>query len=337
MKKEKGITLIALVITIIILLILAGITISQLIGSGLFEKAKLAKNRTKEAEKIENQRLSEYETQINGLGGGQQEDTLSISSKDIAGAEDKSRYYGKIVNGYTCENSEGIENWLLLYADDENIYLISSNLIEKEYVPKGRNGVSLKYIQNNNLAYYRFDDVMGEYEGTDSITNEKIKKLNSEYVFENCDDVWLTISYILDEVAWSSFSDNNFAEYAVGAPSLEIISKSYEQLYGEKTLWEVDIQAGYKVSGEMFICKNNFLYTPEKNSRYFLASPVTYNAYGLGVYDYYINDYETITDANFWDDHFYSSEENCSFRPMVCLKSDVKLIEEKNGTLSISK
>ena len=43
MKKEKGITLVALVITIIILLILAGVTISQLIENGLFEKAKQAK------------------------------------------------------------------------------------------------------------------------------------------------------------------------------------------------------------------------------------------------------------------------------------------------------
>lgn len=41
MKKNKGITLIALVITIIILLILAGITISQLAENGLFNKELL--------------------------------------------------------------------------------------------------------------------------------------------------------------------------------------------------------------------------------------------------------------------------------------------------------
>lgn len=42
-KNTNGITLVALVITIILLLILAGITISQLTGSGLFGKAKRAK------------------------------------------------------------------------------------------------------------------------------------------------------------------------------------------------------------------------------------------------------------------------------------------------------
>ena len=39
-KESKGITLVALVITIIILLILAGISISSLTNTGIFEKAK---------------------------------------------------------------------------------------------------------------------------------------------------------------------------------------------------------------------------------------------------------------------------------------------------------
>ena len=39
--KEQGITLIALVITIIILLILAGISISALTNQGLFKNSKL--------------------------------------------------------------------------------------------------------------------------------------------------------------------------------------------------------------------------------------------------------------------------------------------------------
>lgn len=57
-SKNKGITLIALVITIIILLILAGIAISTLTGSnGLFVKAKDARNNTlnaKQEEEIRN-------------------------------------------------------------------------------------------------------------------------------------------------------------------------------------------------------------------------------------------------------------------------------------------
>ena len=47
MKENKGITLIALVITIIILLILAGVGIAMLTGdNGLFKRAKEAKEKT---------------------------------------------------------------------------------------------------------------------------------------------------------------------------------------------------------------------------------------------------------------------------------------------------
>ncbi len=50
MKEEKGITLIALVITIIILLILAGVSIATLTGeNGLLSKANTAKTETKKA------------------------------------------------------------------------------------------------------------------------------------------------------------------------------------------------------------------------------------------------------------------------------------------------
>ena len=64
-KQNKGITLIALVITIIILLILAGISIASLTGSGLFEKAGEAKNKSVEAQEQENTTLREYEDTVN--------------------------------------------------------------------------------------------------------------------------------------------------------------------------------------------------------------------------------------------------------------------------------
>lgn len=51
MKNQKGITLIALVITIIVLLILAGVSIAMLTGeNGLLTKAGNAKTQTNEAE-----------------------------------------------------------------------------------------------------------------------------------------------------------------------------------------------------------------------------------------------------------------------------------------------
>ncbi len=60
-KKEKGITIITLVITIIILLILAGISIAALVGNeGLINKAKKAKSDYENVQEEELAMLDEY-------------------------------------------------------------------------------------------------------------------------------------------------------------------------------------------------------------------------------------------------------------------------------------
>ena len=62
MKRNKGITLIALVITIIVLLILAGVAISMLSGeNGILKKAAEAKTKTEESQKEESTALLDME------------------------------------------------------------------------------------------------------------------------------------------------------------------------------------------------------------------------------------------------------------------------------------
>ena len=62
--KEKGITLVALVITIVILLILAGISISTLTNTGIFQKAKDAKQKYENEQKNERSLISKYQKEI---------------------------------------------------------------------------------------------------------------------------------------------------------------------------------------------------------------------------------------------------------------------------------
>ena len=65
-KKNKGITLIALVVTIIVLLILAGISIVMLTGqNGILNRAVEAKEKTEVAQEEENEKLQGYEDTIN--------------------------------------------------------------------------------------------------------------------------------------------------------------------------------------------------------------------------------------------------------------------------------
>lgn len=60
-KEERGITLIALVVTIIVLLILAGVAISLTIGqNGIFNRAQAAANTWRNAETNESHAFNEF-------------------------------------------------------------------------------------------------------------------------------------------------------------------------------------------------------------------------------------------------------------------------------------
>ena len=69
-KRNNGITLIALVVTIIVLLILAGVSIAMLTGeNGILTQARNAKNRTEEAKTEEISNLDSMESLINEYTG----------------------------------------------------------------------------------------------------------------------------------------------------------------------------------------------------------------------------------------------------------------------------
>ena len=76
--KEKGITLIALVVTIVILLILAGVSIAMLTGNnGILSQAQNAKNKTEEAERNEKLDLLKQEELINETLNGVEVDEVT--------------------------------------------------------------------------------------------------------------------------------------------------------------------------------------------------------------------------------------------------------------------
>lgn len=93
LRQNKGITLIALVITIIVLLILAGISIAMLTGdNGLLTKAVQAKTETKLAEIEEAANLAYLELTRGKISGD--DDGSDMASKVIEELRSK---------GYTIE------------------------------------------------------------------------------------------------------------------------------------------------------------------------------------------------------------------------------------------
>ena len=79
---KKGITLIALIVTIIVLLILAGVSIATLTGdNGILTRAQDAKNKTEQAQKDEENILSSYEDKINEYTGIDWDTALANAQK----------------------------------------------------------------------------------------------------------------------------------------------------------------------------------------------------------------------------------------------------------------
>ena len=118
-SKNTGITLVALVITIIILLILAGISISSLTNSGLFENAKLAEERTKNAQEKENSILSEYADLINQYAKGITW-TMNEETGEITGGG-KTLHVGDYVN-YQAKVTNATDEQLTALNTQLNTY-----------------------------------------------------------------------------------------------------------------------------------------------------------------------------------------------------------------------
>ena len=120
-KSSKGITLIALVITIIVLLILAGVSIATLTGdNGILTRAQDAKNKTEEAEDIEKIRLAVSEAQI-GENGYQK-----LDQNNLQEAIDN-QFEGRDV--VVSDNGDG--TFTISCLDTLKDYIISDNSIEE--------------------------------------------------------------------------------------------------------------------------------------------------------------------------------------------------------------
>ena len=82
-KQEIGITLIALVVTIVVLLILAGVSVNALFGnSGIIQKAQNAQNKMNKATENDQKEINELNNWIeNHVNGTESVDTPDESTK----------------------------------------------------------------------------------------------------------------------------------------------------------------------------------------------------------------------------------------------------------------
>ena len=116
-QNNKGITLIALVVTIVILLILAGISITALFGeNGLIERAKIADQKTKKEGAKEQIKLGIIAWRAEHYGADIDQDTLMDVINNITGATvAKNEETGEIditINGETFAFTEILDEYI---------------------------------------------------------------------------------------------------------------------------------------------------------------------------------------------------------------------------------
>ena len=105
-SNQTGITLIALVVTIVVLLILAGVSINALFGdSGIINKAKDAQNKMNQAAENDQKGINELsnwlDSKINGNSGGNTTGGNTTGGDDTSTTQKISTLVGKVVDKNT--------------------------------------------------------------------------------------------------------------------------------------------------------------------------------------------------------------------------------------------
>ena len=256
--NSKGITLVALVITIVVLLILAMVSIQTLTGNnGLLTKAEKTVQSNKDSQEEEKVKLAVSAAQLAGNGTITTENlnkelstNLNVDSITLDEMQDGWKYvtasdtiyristngyvlksniefdklrslYGKVVKNYSGYIDTNVTEWKLFYVDEENrdAFIISSNVLP---IPQPTsNGIPL--ISKTNV----------EYSGSNSVANfEYGRKYNGLWLNSCKEEVTLestkAVAYLCDPNNWEIYKTGK-ARYAAGGPTMEMVVASFYQ------------------------------------------------------------------------------------------------------------
>jgi len=290
----------------------------------------------------------------------------TIDNEDIINSPET--YYGHYVTNYNSPNDAGIQDangqlgkWQIFMADDTNIYLIASNYITRQYTGT-KNSVGFDYNTANQTPATAtkmwFTSILGQYNANSTITDiptilSKLDKQNIYHKWMNTEanqtrnyNNEKAVASMLDVDVWNGYKNTTYAKYAIGGPTIEMFCESYNKTRTDGTaLLEAketnnDNTNGYRiqkgtaepansVAGLVTRAKNtsvNNMYfkSSSEGNHYWLASP---SANGSTEQDVLRVDY----DGNVTRGGRGYGYNGIGFRPLVCLKSNVHLVENSDG------
>lgn len=204
MKKQKGITLIALIITIIILLILAGVVLNLALGkNGIVNNAEIAREKTNKEEATEKINLKITNNQINKYAQEQRMPTLQELADSFC--EDKEIEYVELTSKKTAS-------------------LKKIQLNEKESFFTKLKKYSYEFEINSSLQLASVDGIK-----TSTINNHNVNDYSLEEVKTN--ETWMGKTIYRKTIYIESLPNATTKVYEHGIENIEIIwtnpSKSF--------------------------------------------------------------------------------------------------------------
>ena len=182
LKKQKGITLIALVVTVVVLIIIASISIAIIRGdNGIINQAGNAKEDTEIAEEIE---LIEVSA-VKAVG----KDENGKLKHDLFESELDKKIKDEMEREYSLEPNTDAELYKVTYLDTNRSYFVNGNgEVLKGDIPSDSEDSELEYFDfkieiNTELASYN------ETFGTIPIIYNIIGVYNGEIVYEQLECV----------------------------------------------------------------------------------------------------------------------------------------------------
>ncbi len=385
-KNNSGITLVALVVTIVVLLILAGITITMLFSdSGIITKAREAAEATKKAQSDTEQGLANL-TEDLAVASGEYDWKLSEDGKTVS----NKNYPEGIAIGsyvkYNCTPVDGSEDsyvshpeksgfdedqtftaseysskdWKLLGVDNRRQLLLISDEPVYNYYFYGKKGYENVIEELNKIC-----DLYGHGKGATGgrmLTIEEVNKITglngnnidgkgTKYDEGLISEYGNKVTYYWDGTDYPYYESSNGLKgnskrlHVNGFTWLDEGTKEWKTSERSKTATTTkkekittitNIKYRYSLL-EDFEIRNPELFNTLFNNTYLIATDtVTANddlaAWGVGYIDG-----SDIYSENFpmvWSDG-HETGDNQDFRPLVSLKSNIKLKEngKQNGCI----
>lgn len=346
-KEEIGITLVALVVTIVVLLILAGVSISLVLGNnGIVTKAREARDLYSLSGKKEKLDMVVQASMISSEGIN-----LNELKENI-----KEQIPDAVVDGNSFPVIVDLGDEKVSISKDGNLQScvksvkLKVNNKEQEITEKnvadyyGREVEN--YAQNDTkyrLFYIDFEGKFGEMgtvyimadyiAATESLSAYNAYQSNDIKTMKKLNPIWAekdgnidkknkhVASWLCNTNEWKDYANEN-ANYAVGGPSIEMFCKSYNQVYNANLKLDVN-EIGYLIS------KNDKDYNPSmkniyndttksiyntENVTYWMCSNAGSNEYCLNISDY--------NDKGIGDNGYGMV---FGFRPIVSVKNNFKI------------